>query len=109
MVYGRYHTDARACVLKLYRAMHPELFGPFERPLLNATARVPTLVLWGDLDPYVPASFASRFGGVVRRFAELGHWPMVERPKPIAAAIGEWTLTQSLTRQNQGPDQRELE
>ena len=49
-------------VLKLYRATDPKNLGAWEQRLLAVTAKVPTIVLWGDQDPYIGSQFADRFG-----------------------------------------------
>lgn len=88
--YARVTPTTRRTVLRLYRAMDPAVFAPWEPRLLEATARVPTRVIWGERDPYIPARFASRFGtDRIERLPEVGHWPMVERPQLVAARVAE--------------------
>lgn len=88
--YARVSPTARQTVLRLYRAMDPAVFAPWEPRLLEATARIPTRVIWGQRDPYIPARFAARFGTeAVERLPEVGHWPMVERPALVAERIAE--------------------
>ncbi|MCA0249769.1 MAG: alpha/beta fold hydrolase [Proteobacteria bacterium] len=53
---------------------------------------VPTLILWGAKDRWVPVSDAFRFesdikGSKVEIFEKLGHDPMEEDPKATAAAV----------------------
>lgn len=73
-------------VLRLYRATDPEVFVGWEDALLQLTARVPTLVLWGDYDPYIPAHFAERFGAqMVEHFPDSGHW----LPKEAGQEVSE--------------------
>jgi pimeloyl-ACP methyl ester carboxylesterase len=53
---------------------------------------VPTLILWGAKDSWVPVSDAYRFendikGSKVEVFEKLGHDPMEEDPKATAAAV----------------------
>jgi pimeloyl-ACP methyl ester carboxylesterase len=66
--------------------MNPEIAAGDTR-LLKATAGTPKQVVWGDLDPFIPAATADRFGGDVHRFADCGHWVMVEEPERAAATI----------------------
>ncbi len=62
-------------VLRLYRATDPEVFIGWEDALLQLTARIPTMVLWGDHDPYIGKNFAERFGAqTVQHFPDCGHW-----------------------------------
>ncbi len=75
-------------VLRLYRATVPTNFRVWENEFLALTAVKPTLVIWGDNDPYVPAHFAERFGAKrVLHLAQVGHWPPVEAPTECADAI----------------------
>ena len=53
---------------------------------------VPTLILWGGKDRWVPAADAFRFqndikGATLEIFGSLGHNPMEEDPKATAAAV----------------------
>lgn len=74
----------RRMIMRLYRTTNPENFRGWEDELLQLTARVPTLVLWGDKDPFAPKSTAERYGGRVEHFAEYGHWLPVEAPEVYA-------------------------
>lgn len=76
-------------VLRLYRATDPENFRGWEERLRKITADVPTLVLWGDCDPYVGRQMATTFGtDNVRHFPEHGHWLPAEAPVEVAEALG---------------------
>jgi pimeloyl-ACP methyl ester carboxylesterase len=78
----------RKTVLRLDRAADPRAFAKWERALLALTAAKPSLVLWGDRDPYISPRFAERFGAAsVVHFPHLGHWPPVEAPEETAAHI----------------------
>ncbi len=85
------HFDSlmKDCILKLYRsALDP--FREWEAGLANITA--PGLVLWGELDPFVPVEFADRLGAQTRarrvvKFADCGHWWPTQRPVAAAAAL----------------------
>ena len=88
--YTRVTPAARRTVLRLYRALDPAVFDPWEPRLLAASAQVPTRVIWGERDPYIPARFAERFGTeLVERLPGVGHWPMVERPALVAERIAQ--------------------
>lgn len=72
-------------VLRWYRATDPRNFAVWDERLLQLTARVPTLVLWGEHDPYIPSRYAGRFGTAnVERFAGVGHWLQAEAPVEVA-------------------------
>jgi pimeloyl-ACP methyl ester carboxylesterase len=78
-------------VLDLYRSADPER-------LAAAGARLgeldcPALVVWGQEDPYIPASFGRAYAERLPN-AELveldgaGHWPWLERPEAIDRVVG---------------------
>lgn len=78
-------------VLRLYRASEPANFKGWEQDFLKLTADKPTLVIWGDKDPYIPPRFAERFNArKVVHLADVGHWAPVEAPAECAAAISEF-------------------
>ena len=75
-------------VLRLYRATGAENFNDWENSFLALTAARPTLVIWGDKDPYISPRFAERFGArKVVHLPEAGHWALVEAPAECADAI----------------------
>jgi len=88
--YAMFTPQVRRTVLRLYRATPASAFRGWDERLLATTGRVPTLVVWGDLDPYVEVGRAERFGGRVHHLPDTGHWPMVERPDEVARLLGEF-------------------
>lgn len=66
-----------------------------QEPLDSTTIKrlgVPTLILWGAKDRWVPAADGFRFhndikGSKLAVFEKLGHNPMEEDPKATAAAV----------------------
>jgi pimeloyl-ACP methyl ester carboxylesterase len=75
-------------MLRLYRAADPERFTPWQPGLAALMARVPALVLWGDLDPYLDKSLAERFHATrVHHFPHNGHWLPVEDPAAVATHL----------------------
>lgn len=87
-VYSRVHPAMKKMVLRLYRATDPEVFAGWEERLLALTAEVPTLVLWGGRDPYIPARYAERFGADrVRIFPDCGHWLPVEASEDVGREL----------------------
>ena len=96
-VYDRFGRTARATALALYRRQTPGLFGDLPDAVRALTATVPTLVIWGRNDPYLPPSFAGRFGArAVRLLDGIGHWPQREAPDQTAAAIGAFLASPGL-------------
>lgn len=77
----------KRAVLKLYRSARrlPEFSDPRGRRLAET---VPTCVLWGAGDPYVPVAYAERQRESFRRaevhvLPGLGHWPFVDDPEAV--------------------------
>ena len=98
---ARLHADfplpARQTARHLYRLQGPRLFTGFEVRVRALAAAVPSLVLWGERNPYLPGSFAARFGAAqVRRYPDLGHWPHVEAPGRLAADLEGFMAAQGL-------------
>jgi pimeloyl-ACP methyl ester carboxylesterase len=78
-------------VLRLYRAANPENLEGWEGEFLALTAKKPTLVIWGDKDPYVSSGYAERFNAQkVVHLPEVGHWPPVEVPANCAEIVSEF-------------------
>jgi pimeloyl-ACP methyl ester carboxylesterase len=86
-MWAAFTPQAKRMVLRFYRKMDPEGFHGWNERLRQTTARVPTRVLWGDLDPFSAPSMADRFGGEVEHHADAGHWPMIDKPDEVAAAV----------------------
>jgi pimeloyl-ACP methyl ester carboxylesterase len=58
---------------------------------LQLTSRVPTCVLWGEHDPYIPKKFAPRFGAQsVHYFPASGHWVQAEEAEKVSAQLLEF-------------------
>lgn len=98
---ARLHADfplpARQTARHLYRLQGPRLFTGFEVRVRALAAAVPSLVLWGERNPYLPGSFAARFGAAqVRCYPDLGHWPHVEAPGRLAADLEDFIEAQGL-------------
>ena len=78
-------------ILKLYRAMDPEGWQEWLPRLQAATKLVPTLVLWGKHDPYIPDWMPEKFAAQrVKRFEKSGHWLPAEMPESFAAEISQF-------------------
>jgi len=88
------HSDwgMKRAVLKLYRASRD-----VERFVEEARAGVrgldvPTCVVWGAADPFLPVRYAEQQKeffprAEVHRFEGCGHWPMVDEPARFASVV----------------------
>jgi len=86
--YQRLSPQWRRMVLRLYRASSPEERSEWVARSTETTSRIPTLVLWGEHDPFLPSSTADRFRGAkVVRLPESGHWPPAEYPERVATEL----------------------
>jgi pimeloyl-ACP methyl ester carboxylesterase len=75
-------------MLRWYRAADPRNFAGWEEKLQTILALKPSLVLWGEHDPYISERYAKRFGArEVERFPESGHWLQAEEPEAVAARL----------------------
>jgi pimeloyl-ACP methyl ester carboxylesterase len=80
---------AKRMALRHYRALDSANFRGWEDRLRELTARVPTLVCWGDRDQFVSPSWAERFGAQeVVHFAQFGHWLPLEAPAAFSERVG---------------------
>jgi pimeloyl-ACP methyl ester carboxylesterase len=80
--------SVRRMVLRLYRSINPRDFVNWEDRLLAFTRKVPTLVLWGDQDPFLSPAYAERFGAArVEHFPENGHWLAIEAPAEVVQRL----------------------
>jgi len=79
---------AKRMALRHYRALDSAGFRGWEDRLLALTARVPTIVCWGDKDPFVPARWADRFGAQqVYHYPEYSHWLPLEMPEVLGKQL----------------------
>lgn len=86
--FDQFTLPVRKQMLRLYRASDPENFRGWEDQLPALTQRVPTMVLWGDQDPYAPTTYAERFGAqIVHHFPNCGHWVCVEAAAETAEKL----------------------
>jgi len=79
---------AKRMALRHYRALDSAVFRGWEDRLRDLTSHVPTLVCWGDQDPYISPSFAERFGAQeVHHFTANSHWLPLEAPDALAERL----------------------
>lgn len=87
------NPTARRSTLKIFRRIVARgYFADVGAQMESLTRTVPTRVLWGSGDPYVPARYARAFEGArVQEYHGAGHWVPLSRPKAIAAAVCDLT------------------
>lgn len=85
------HGTQRA-ILKLYRSAPPEVLARAGENLGRLQA--PSLIVWGENDPYIDTSFAQAYadtlGGeaTVRMVPGAGHWPWHDEPSLVNEVAG---------------------
>ncbi len=80
--------ETRRMMLKLYRSINRQDFVGKEDRLHDLTVHVPTLVLWGDEDPFIAPEYAEQFGNArVEHFPQNGHWLAIESPEIVAQRL----------------------
>jgi pimeloyl-ACP methyl ester carboxylesterase len=91
-MYDDFDRETRRAVLELYRSI-PDVAGAGER-LAQSLRRLdrPALVLWGRHDRYLPVANAERQRDAfpraeIRVLEHSGHWPFVDDPATVAAAL----------------------
>jgi pimeloyl-ACP methyl ester carboxylesterase len=81
MIWDRWDKGTRDATLALYRHADPDRLALAGRDLSKLTC--PSLVIWGERDPYLPVRFAEAYAAVLPA-AELeivpavGHWPLID-------------------------------
>jgi len=83
MIWKHWDKGTRAATLALYRAADPDQLVAAGKDLNRLTC--PSLVLWGDRDPYLPLHFGHAYAAALpnARFEPIpgaGHWPLVDDP-----------------------------
>jgi pimeloyl-ACP methyl ester carboxylesterase/2-polyprenyl-6-methoxyphenol hydroxylase-like FAD-dependent oxidoreductase len=107
-MYDDFDAETRRAVLELYRSV-PDVAGDGEwlaqalRPLDR-----PALVLWGRRDPYIPVINAERQRAAfpraeIRVLERSGHWPFVDDPATVAAALTGFLSRHVGTPRSVGP------
>ena len=85
-------AEGRRGMLELYRSFDPADCEPYEGRL--AALRVPTLVLWGEHDDFLPRDYAPRFAreipGADLVTLETGHFLFEDEPERCAGEVTEF-------------------
>jgi pimeloyl-ACP methyl ester carboxylesterase len=92
-----YHEDpgARVALLKCVREF--ELRPVLEKEITPNLGKIqtPTLIMWGDGDPYVPLDFAKKLkddipNSTLQVILRTGHFEIEERPEDVRAQLKEF-------------------
>jgi pimeloyl-ACP methyl ester carboxylesterase len=86
-VIEHFDQGTQRAILRLYRTSPEDALAAAGERL--GELRCPALVVWGDRDPYIAASFADGYAAAlggdarVRHVPAAGHWPWLEQPELI--------------------------
>jgi pimeloyl-ACP methyl ester carboxylesterase len=94
-MYDHYDRRTRRAVLKLYRATDDPGEASAELTALAAPRDIPALVIWGEHDAYLPASYAERQreafpSAEVHVLPASGHWPFADAPETVERLLVEF-------------------
>jgi pimeloyl-ACP methyl ester carboxylesterase len=90
-VLTHFDQGTQRAILRLYRSSPPEVLARAGGRLAQLT--MPTLVIWGTRDPYIPERFAGEYARALPsselvELADAGHWWWLDRPDTIERIIG---------------------
>lgn len=82
-VWDQFDQGTQRAILRLHRSVSADSL-----PVAGAgldQLQQPALVVWGERDPWLPASFAQAYGARLRNATvelvpDAGHWPWLDRP-----------------------------
>jgi pimeloyl-ACP methyl ester carboxylesterase len=86
-MYATLDFGTQRAILRLYRSVKPGTLASAGSRLAELDA--PALIVWGELDPYVPSRAATQYaqtlGGPCELvlLADAGHWPWLDRPDVV--------------------------
>lgn len=82
-VWDQFDQGTQRAILRLHRSVDALALAAAGSEL--AALEQPALVVWGDRDPWLPATFADAYAqrlpdAAVERVAGAGHWPWLDQP-----------------------------
>jgi pimeloyl-ACP methyl ester carboxylesterase len=88
-VLAPFDQGTQRAILRLYRSSPPDVLAAAGMDLSRLA--MPTLVIWGTRDPYIPARFAREYAQVLTNselfeLPDAGHWWWLDRPDAIQRA-----------------------
>jgi pimeloyl-ACP methyl ester carboxylesterase len=90
MVWRHWDRGTSRAILRLYRDADPDRLAAAGKDL--GRIECPSLVIWGDRDPYLPTRFGEAFASAIGD-AELdvrpgaGHWPWIDDPGVVDRVV----------------------
>jgi pimeloyl-ACP methyl ester carboxylesterase len=93
-MYDHYGRRTKRAVLKLYRATD-DPGGDSDLVQALAAREIPALVIWGEHDRYLPASYAARQreafpSAEIHVLPASGHWPHADAPDTVERLLTEF-------------------
>ncbi len=85
-------SKVRKTILRMYRERNPERdFIGWDEKSKALMQQKPSMVLWGDKDPFASSTFADTFGAKqVYHFKDYSHWLPLEAPDEYAEKLSAW-------------------
>lgn len=82
----------RKTILRMYRERNPTKdFVGWDEKSQALMQQKPSMVLWGDKDPFASSNFADKFGAQqVYHFKDYSHWLPLEAPDAYADKLKAW-------------------
>ncbi len=94
-VLDHFDQGTQRAILRLYRSSPSEVLAAAGAQLDSLT--MPSLVVWGERDPYIPTRFAHEYaqvlGAELLPLPDAGHWWWYERPDAIERVADFLTAT----------------
>ncbi len=89
-VIEHFDQGTQRAILRLYRSSPASVLAAAGARL--GELRMPSLVVWGMQDPYIPGRFAAAYAAVLgaaelMELADAGHWPWLDRPEVIDRVV----------------------
>jgi pimeloyl-ACP methyl ester carboxylesterase len=93
-VWDQFDQGTQRAILRLHRSIDAP--GLSQAGAELGRLEQPTLVVWGEQDPWLEPEFADAYGrrlpnAAVERVAQAGHWPWLDQPQ-LTARLAEWTI-----------------
>ena len=92
-------SKVRKTILRMYRERNPgKDFIGWDEKSKALMQQKPSMVLWGDRDPFADSTFADKFGAKqVHHFKEYSHWLPLEAPDAYADKVKAWLAKDNCT------------